>query len=357
MAALVLVGVLSGCQKGPEQTATPVIRPVKIFTVDALGANAKRSFPGVVEATDRAELAFRVAGELIKLPAKAGMQVKKGDLLAQLDPADFKIVLDDRQAQYDLAKVQFERAQELVDKKVLSQADYDKTKARYLATESELKAAQSNLDYTNLRAPYDGVVSRVLVDNRQNVQAKQAILNFQAADTVDVVFQVPESIVIRAKRGAGKDAPPMVRFDAKPELEFKAPIREFDTEADPKTQTYRAVASMPRPKDFPVLSGMTATVEIDLSKVTTMDMDKIYVPVESVFVEDEKPAAESKRYVWKIDPDTMTVSRHEISVGNLTGQGLEITDGLDGGDQIAAAGVHFLHEGQKIKRWERERGL
>ena len=345
------------CDKGTDEKASEIVRPVKIFVVDVLGSNTKRSFPGIVEATDQSELAFRVAGEINELTIKAGQVVKKGQLLAALDSTEYKLVLEDRQSKYDLAKSQFERAEKLVATGTISQVDYDRVKNNFNIATSDLKTARNNVGYTELRAPFEGLIARVLVDNHQNVQAKETILILQSKGNVDVAFQVPESIVSRVNRGSARQFPPTVRFDARPDAEFQTRLTEFDTVADPSTQTYRAVVSLIPPKEFTVLPGMTATVTLDLSKMITSDANVIYVPVESIFTDEESDVENARRFAWKIDLESMTVHRAEVTVGNLTSHGLEITSGLSGGDRIAAAGVHFLHEGQKIKPWERERGL
>lgn len=99
--------VLSACNN--TETAIPdsrgeIARPAKIVAVLSDGISVLRTFPGTLEATKRADLAFRVGGQLIELPAQAGLAVKEGDLLARLDESDFQNTLKERQARYDLAK-------------------------------------------------------------------------------------------------------------------------------------------------------------------------------------------------------------------------------------------------------------
>ena len=108
-----VIFLITACTEPPPPVVEEVSRPAKLFTVTASGGDRFRSFPGEVHATDQAELAFRVSGELTEFPATRGKKVSRGDLLARLDPADYKAALDQAQAQYDLAKSQFSRVFEL----------------------------------------------------------------------------------------------------------------------------------------------------------------------------------------------------------------------------------------------------
>ncbi len=352
--------LLIACDKKQVEEAKELVRPAKIVTVGDLLSQAVREFPGEVEASDKAEQAFRVNGELIELPAKAGMKIKKGQLLARLDPKDYKLRLDDRKAKYDLAKVQYERADKLVKQKLIPIADFDKAKSNMLASKSNLALTQADYDYTFLRAPFDGVVSRVLVDNHENVQAKQPILHVQSVDKIDISIQLPESFFALIKRGDKVDgkARSTVTFDAHPSYHYtNAVLKELDTEADSKTNTYRAKITMDAPTEFRAFSGMTVTVKVDFSEIIRDSRDMIVVPAVAVFAADDKPVDNKERYVWLLDQDSMRVKRSAVTVGKLHTNGIEITSGLKAGDQIIAAGVHFLNENQQVKRIVRERGL
>lgn len=355
--AFVILGFsLSGCGK-KEESRSEIVRPAKIFTVGDATGELIRTFPGEVEASDKAIQSFRVNGELIERPAQPGQRVNKGDVLAKLDPRDYQLRYDDAKAKFDLAQVQFRRAEEIWAKRLIARADYDKAKTQYLAAKSDLEQAKANLDYTVLRAPFDGMISKVHVENHANVRANDPIVNIQSQDTVDIVFQVPENIVTRVRRGQGKQAVFNVRFDAYPDMKFTAQPKEFNTEADPQTQTYRAVVVVDRPAEFTVLEGMSTTVEVDLSQILLDAVNKIIVPATAVFAAEDQPVDTQQRFVWLVDDKTMQVSRQAVTVGQLTPAGIEVTSGIQTGQKIIAAGVNFVHEGQKVKPWVRERGL
>jgi len=284
---------LFGCDKKEVEPAKELVRPAKFITVGDQFSKTIREFPGEVEASNKAEQAFRVSGEIIKLQAKAGMKIKKGQVLAQLDPKDFKLKLDDRKAKYDLAKIQFDRTTDLLEKKLIPIADFDKAKSNMLASKSDLALAQANYNYTFLRAPFDGIVSKVLIDNHKNVQAQQTILHVQTINNIDIVFQVPASVFAMIKIPQNKQQlaknqqliKTVITFDDHPEFHYSdAKIKERDTVADSKTNTYRIKMTMKTPKDFNVLSGMIVTINVDFSKIMVNSSNTIIVPAAAVFL-------------------------------------------------------------------------
>ena len=101
---------------------------------------------------------------------------------------------------------------------------------------------------------------------------------------------------------------------------------------------------MPQPEEFLVLPGMTANVEVDFSRIMAADYSK-WVPITAVQANGELDAV-----VWKIDPDTMTVNSHPVKIGRMSGRRIEVTDGLDGGEEIVTVGAPYLSEGMRVTR-------
>ncbi|MCV2883093.1 efflux RND transporter periplasmic adaptor subunit [Aestuariibacter sp. AA17] len=346
-----LVSLLSGCSSEVEVEQEEVIRPVKLYRVQDAHDDMLRSFPAVVEANQGSFLAFRVSGELVEFPVLAGQEVKKGALLAKLDPEDFVLQVEDRKARYELARTQLERIESLRQKGIASESEYDQAKANAQVAEAALKKAQTDLQYTELRAPFDGTVARVFVKNFESIQAKQNILRLENRDLMDVTIQIPEKLVARVKKDSGYN--PTVVFDGYPDLAYELSIKEWDTTADKRTLTYRVVFTLPVPEEFNLLAGMTGSVFIDLSKVTTIDTSFIRVPVEAVF---STPTSGESR-VWKYDAESQSVSSQPVVVGELLEGMIEIKDGLKSDDVVVAAGVHTLANGMKVRPYMRERGL
>ncbi|WP_046005255.1 efflux RND transporter periplasmic adaptor subunit [Pseudoalteromonas rubra] len=347
--------LLSACQDAVQQTTTSqVIRPVKLHTVADPQAGQLRSFPAEVVANQGSYLAFRVNGELMEFPVLAGQEVKKGQLLAKLDPEDFELQYQQRKAQFELAVAQLNRIESLYEKSITSKAEYDQALANKQVAESAFKIAQTNLENSELRAPFDGTIAKVFVKNFENIVAKQNILRLETRDRMDVVIQVPEKLVARVNKDL--DYHPTVIFDGYPDKSYLLNIKEWDTQADPVTLTYKVVFSLPIPQDFNLLAGMTGHVYVDPSKITNQSTSAIIVPNEAVFSEQTQEAA-GNHYVWVYNPDTQLVSKRSVQPGQLRQQGFEIQSGLKPGDIIVSAGVHHLKEGLKVRPWTKERGL
>ena len=341
---------LWGCSDEPQQDA-PMPQPVKLQVVDG-GDGALRHYPGKVVATEGSELAFRVSGQLERFPVRAGEQVKKGQLLAALDPSDFRNQLADRQAQYDLAESQYQRGISLRDRGVISEAQFDEIEAKRRQAQAALSLARDNVDYTRLKAPYGGTVARTEVENYQFVQAKQPILYLQGDKNIDIEFAVSERFLANLKKD-GEDYQPELRFEGAPDKVFKASYKEHEASADDRTQTYIITLTMPNPEGILVLPGMSVDVAIDLSKIMRKATAWPQVPVEAVFNPDGKDSA----HVWRFNPEDGTVSAVPVTLGQVIGNGVEITAGLETGDKVVGAGVHHLKEGQEVRELVKERGL
>ena len=341
---------LWGCSDEPQQDA-PMPQPVKLQVVDG-GDGALRHYPGKVVATEGSELAFRVSGQLERFPVRAGEQVKKGQLLAALDPSDFRNQLADRQAQYDLAESQYQRGISLRDRGVISEAQFDEIEAKRRQAQAALSLARDNVNYTRLKAPYGGTVARTEVENYQFVQAKQPILYLQGDKDIDIEFAVSERFLANLKKD-GEDYQPELRFEGAPDKVFKASYKEHEASADDRTQTYIITLTMPNPEGILVLPGMSVDVAIDLSQIMRKATAWPQVPVEAVFNPDGKDSA----HVWRFNPEDGTVSAVPVTLGQVIGNGVEITAGLETGDKVVSAGVHHLKEGQEVRELVKERGL
>jgi multidrug efflux system membrane fusion protein len=356
-----LVLLLCSCgKKEPEKAEATAVRPIKLMTVGSALTGQTRKLPGTVRATDRVDLAFQVAGPLIELPVKEGQRVKKGDLLARIDPQDYETNL--RNAKGTIAK-----AKAAVDYAVAEYKRYVTVKAtdagavsdsvvnlKYTAqnvaradlqsAEAALSAAQDQLNYTRLRAPFTGVIARKYVDNYQEVTVKEPILSLQNMTDVEVLVDVPEMMMAPIRK-----AKPRIYADfaADPSRSFELKIKEVALQADNLTQTYQVVMVMPAPAGIRILPGMTATVSIEFGSMAANE-SSIIVPAIAVWADDA-----GHPMVWVVDTKTMAVHRRAVTTGDLTGvDSIKITAGLNPEEVIAISGVSKLQEGQVVRKVE-----
>ncbi len=345
--------LLSACleeegNKGELQSN--VIRPAKIVEVGAGSGTLTKVFPGITEANRKSELAFRVSGQINALPVRAGQELKKGDLIAHLDEARYQNVLADRKATFDLTRIELERRKKLQQKNHVSKSTLDIARTNYEGAKAALKQARDDLQYTRLTAPYDGIVSRIMVENFENIQAKQTIVLFQGNKNIDVSFNVPEDLLVRINESNTNGGLVHVKFDSVPDQVFEAHYKEHETLPDASTRSFRVVVSMPIPKDLTALPGMSVNVIVDVSQILGSQSNDLSVPVEAVFEENDGT------WVWLVKSDN-TVSKTRVSVKRIEGNQMLISQGLIEGNRVIAAGVDYLREGQTVRALPKERGL
>ncbi|MFT6422143.1 MAG: RND family efflux transporter MFP subunit [Thalassolituus sp.] len=354
---LAVMSALSGCTETTPEVEAEGVRPAKIFQVGSPDEAQVRRFPAQVQSAERASLAFRVSGELLKLPAQSGQAVKEGDVLAALDPADYQVQVDDRKARYELAHAQYERVKNLFKMAQISQSQLDQAKADLDISKAALKTAQSDLSYTELKAPFDGTVANVFADNHQSINAGTTVAVLQVQDQLEVNLQVPESIMVQISQNSKtSNYKPETEFDALPNKRFKATYKEHTSQADSATGSYTVTLTLPRPENLNVLPGMSASVYVDLNKIFSQRIDMMVVPANSVFQQANQAQGSNQASVWLVKDD-QTLTAVPVEVGKLTANGIEIKVGLNPGDKILDSGVHQAVEGMKIRPWLKERGL
>ena len=401
---LILLGIfpLTGCREPVVEVEA--IRPVKTIVLDESNRYGSRVFPGTVRAEKRAMLSFRVSGPLVQLPALEGQEVRKGQLLAKIDPRDYERAvsnitarLADLNAQYKAMKsarpedirrmeaslaatqsrlleatASFRRYQRLYENNNISKAEYDQARAardvagsevrsaeeslviaksgarpedleameaRIRAMEADLRKAHDQLNDTELKAPYEGRVAERYVDNYEYVTAFNNIISLQDIRVVEIVAQIPESVVSVAKQN--RTATFTARLSSAPGVSLEAEPTEYATEADPVTRTYAVTFQTKQPEEFRIFAGMTAEIEFSGMAETAPGF---LVPVKAIFSDDA-----GNKNVWLLDEGSEKVRRVAVELGDPSGDSMWVVSGLESGDRIVTAGTHFISEDQRVR--------
>ncbi|QDU90357.1 Multidrug resistance protein MdtE precursor [Pirellulimonas nuda] len=303
----------------------------------------------------RAELQSALAGERPeeRLRREADVRSTRAQLAnAQTEYGRYARLLPTRaitRADYERAETAYRVAEEahqaalqMLEKgSIARDEDVQARRADVRGLEAQVVEAQLQLDDCTLRAPFDGVIAQRFVEQGQNVQAKQRVVRFQDVDEVEIIVDVPESVMAADIRTA-EVVNMVARITGAPGLEFPAVIREVAQAADPVTQTFQVRVVMEAPEGVRVLPGMTATVTASFRRASVLG-NRVLAPASAV---TKDPSG--RQIAWVLGPEGKVAAR-EVKLGELTGGQVEVVSGLEPGERIASAGAGFLREGMKVR--------
>jgi RND family efflux transporter MFP subunit len=342
---------LSACGENGGNTAEPVSRPVKLFTLGETEAVRTLRFPGSVSAVKQSDMAFEVAGRIIDIPVTEGQRVEAGTVLARLDPRDFEAERDRARAERNAAQLEFSRYEAAFKARAVAAQELDRARRNLAVADASLRQANKAIEDTVLRAPFVGRVARKLVEDYANVQAKQPVLILQSEGGMEMRVQIPEALWARspqvdsAAQIEDLNAHIRVVLSSLPEQPIAARITAFASMADPVTRTFRVTVGFEPPPGTSVSPGMTGHVAYDLPAEGAAV--GLHIPADAVFA-----AADNSPLVWRFDAQSGTVRRHPVTLGELSGDSVLVTSGLEAGDRIAVSGVHTLSDGFPVHALE-----
>lgn len=324
-----LIGLLAACSK---ETAPPVrnARPALTLIVGAVAAGTARQYSGEVRARHELALSFRVGGKIVQRQVEAGTEVKAGQVLARLDPADAGLVAGEAEAKYRLAENDARRYRELQHKGFVSQSALDAKVTAMKAAGAQAGLTQNQTDYTTLRAEHDGVVTATLAEAGQVVSAGQPVLRLAEAGETEVAIAIPEDQF--AQRHVGDAAQVLLGNEAP----LSGRLRELSSSADPVSRTYPArVAFVAAPGQ--VALGMTARVRFEPGATTAL-----LIPLSAIYQQGRQTA------VWIVAANH-SVSLRPVQISAYRDDGAVIIGGLQAGERIVSAGAHRLSMGEIIQ--------
>lgn len=337
---------LQGCEK-PAIESVQRIQSVYVEDVALTEEAPQLTFPAVAAAADKSSLSFRIQGEITHIYIRPGDFVKKGQLLAELDPFDYRLEVDNAQAKYNVADSQYRRSAKLVENGYIAQSQFDELKAQRRIERARLNIAKLNLKFTQIKAPFNGVVSRVPIEQFENVQAGQQVMNIHSAKMVDIHIQAPDLIYSKSSAIDINVSKPDARVITSNGSEYKASLKEFTTEPDPESGSFLVTLTMPMPADNFILDGMAVEVRADAQKLNIYKKGEPVIPLEAIFNEDGDDLVLTDKFVWVVKDD-MTVEKRRITTDKVVPEGVRVQSGIEQGEKIVVAGVNRLRAGQQI---------
>ena len=299
-------------------------------------------FVAAGEARLTVDLAFQVGGRLADFPVSEGETVPEGALIARLETQDFDRALRQARVQLQQAEQTLERTRTLHERGIAADAALEEAVTAYDLQRVALDTARQNLTYATMTAPFEGLVSRRLVDNFSTVAAGQPIARLQDISELRVAISVPESLIATLDRERAYDV--VARFPFLPDQSFRLEYRELIAEPDQASQTYRVIFALPDDIPANILPGMTATVSVLLDEEIAPETEAVRIPVSAL-----SATPEGGWQVWIYDPATQEVRAQDVVTGPVSGALVRIERGLRAGEFIVTAGVNALHEGMKVR--------
>ncbi len=331
--------IMSGCGEDTKELEK-IIRPVKILHVESKADTLSLKTPGTVRASKRAELSFSVSGTIVFLDAKEGSEIRKGDLLAKLDKRNFENSYLSTKANLRQAQLAFKRYENLFRQNAIAKARLDSARMSFDTAKASMEIAKKALDDTELRAYFSGTVTKRHVENFKNIVAKEPIVSIEDGSMIEIVVHVSQRVMATFDKESIVSLE--ASFDGVENKKFPLTIKEVSSKADSMTRTFAITLAMKSPKEYNILTGMTASVEIVLYKD---DMkDRILVPVGSVL-----GGLYDKTFVWIYSEKSKSVSKREVEIGGIIGNNIEIKSGLKIGETIINAGANYLAEDMVVR--------
>lgn len=346
--SLLMVVGLAGCDVHSEEAAaSPPPPAVDVARVKPEPVTLWDSFTGRVAAPESVELRPRVSGYIDKVSFEEGEQVKQGDLLFQIDARPYqaavnaaKAELSRARSQYKLAQSEARRAKQLLDSRAISQEEYDQresamvtAQSAVLAAEADLDNAELNLEYTEIRSPIDGRVSRAFVTRGNLASSDQTLLTrVVSVDPVYVYFESDEQTATETlNRLQGTELPSVrVRLAGEEDFAHDALVNFVDNQLDASTGTLQYRAVMANPNGL-VRPGQFARVEMPVA-----ELDKALLVDQQAVLTDQ-----DRRYVYVLADDN-TVSRRYIEPGERSNGLLVVQEGLEADDRIVVNGLQKI---------------
>ena len=343
---LTLAMICAGCGDKPQPA--PEARLVNVVRVTFGNTSSDVGYSGEVRPRYETNLSFRVAGKIVARNVEVGGLVKKGNVLARLDPEDQQLNTRSAQSQlaaarseYDQTKAELDRYTDLYKKEFISKAEFDRHKNAYNVAKARLEQAQSQLavtrnqtGYTELSADHAGVVTAIQAEVGQVVAAGQTVMKLAQTDDREVVISIPENRL--SELSASREI--SISLWADPSKIYKGKVREVSPSADPVTRTYAAKISV-LDADPAMKLGMTANVYLRGVQRAVAVM----LPATALFQDNGQAA------VWVVDKASSQVKLVPVEVGEYVEDKVAVLSGLDPDDMVVRAGVHKLFVGEKVR--------
>jgi membrane fusion protein, multidrug efflux system len=286
---------------------------------------------GTVRANESVDITAKVADRIAAIRFNEGQQVRKGDVLVELDSAEARADLAAAQAAASDSHSQYKRSQELFQTKVLSEAQLEQLQATLLANDARVEAARSRLQDRIITAPFAGRVGLRNVSVGGLVNPGKVITTLDDLSVVKLDFGVPEAFLATLEPGLTVQA----RSTAYPDATFSGKVASVDTRVDPVSRSV-AIRALIDNRDGRLRPGMFMTL-----KLVRAEGDALMLPEEAIVPESDR------HYVYVIDGGH--ARKREVSIGRRRPGEVEILRGLTAEDNVVVDGTLNVRDGAAVR--------
>lgn len=291
---------------------------------------------GIVREAHEISLGFKTAGQIARVLVKEGDRVRKGQLLAELDAADYRLAVEAAQIQYDQMKGEAARAARLLEQQSMSKNDYEKLSAGLKQLEVQLKAKQNQLDYTKLYAPADGYVQTVNFSPSEMVDAGTPVFTFLDVSHMEVSADLSVKEYMRRGHFSGFYCLPADGGERIP-MKFLSLTPKADG-----NQLYQLRLVFDASAGSRLTAGMNVGIGVEIAAESASQC--LSIPLSAVFQDGGSSC------VWVFNKADSTVTRRAIQTDGVDPEGrLRVVGGLSGDENVVRAGVHSLHDGEQVR--------
>lgn len=334
--ALLSILLLGACQAEHEsdtENSDEDAPPVPVETSAPVRGDVYAMYTGTapIEAFAEADVIAKVGGEIRQLLVEEGDEVKKGQVLARLDGERLKLELNESEARLRKLQRDFERNVDLQAKGLISDGDFEKIKYEMEALEAAFNLASLELDYTQIRAPIDGVIAERFVKLGNTISEGDALFRVTSLDPLVAYLHVPE----REYRNITPGQPVGIEIDALRGETIIAAVSRVSPTVDPQTGTFKITVEISDEKRR-MKPGMFGR----LSVIYDVHENALQIP-RSALVEDEGAAS-----VFVVDGDRAV--RRAVDTGYGNRGMVEIVSGLQEGDQVVTVGHASLKQDSRV---------
>ncbi len=312
---------------------------ITTFKLEASDFKHYLELQGNVTTKDLLMIYPEYSGVLTNVYVKEGQKVKKGQVLAKIDDGGLSQQLAQLKIQSELAKTTFERQQRLWDQKIGSEMQYLQAKSNYEAQDQAIAQLEQQVAKTIVRAPFSGTIDDVLTEQGSVVMPGQSqLMRIVNLDNMYIVTDVPEKYITNITR------------NKKVEVEFPILGKKIDSKVrqvgdfiNPSNRTFKVEISVPN-KEKSIKPNLTAKLRIN-----DYSNENAFLIPQGIISEN----AIGEQYIYviteKVDNNEATAEKRIIETGLTQGDYIEVTKGLQTGNEVILEGARSVNDGQKVK--------